>query len=142
MCHEPGPESILNKFFFVKEPAQCGHGFGCPEDVRDASSNPTLAPKLKNQRPASPQGWSTLGCSAGQRRGNNWATASPGLGFRRLCRFVLSRLSNQSPALARGNISPGPLHHYQQAVAEADQEKHVNEQPRQPGKVSGEMQLA
>src|SRR5260370_9265456 len=52
------------------------HGLHCsPRDVRDRSSNPTLAPKLKTQEPASPQGWGTLARREGQKELiKAWAT--------------------------------------------------------------------
>src|SRR5260370_16511916 len=41
-----------------------------------------------------------------------------------------------------GEMRPGPRDHHDQAVAESDQEKNMDEEPGQPGEISGQLELA
>src|ERR1044071_6064617 len=49
---------------------------------------------------------------------------------------------NQACSAFIGQIRPGPLNQNDQAIAETDQEKYVNRQPRQPGKKTGDVNLS
>src|SRR6266478_2305041 len=49
---------------------------------------------------------------------------------------------NQSRAPFVGEIRPGPLHQHNNTITEPDQEKDMNEQPRQPGKKARNVNLA
>ena len=49
---------------------------------------------------------------------------------------------DEAGAALVGQIRPCPLDHYQQAIAESNQEKDVDEQPCQPGEIAGEHELA
>src|SRR5437899_12191974 len=50
--------------------------------------------------------------------------------------------SDQPSAAFVGQIRPGPLYQHRQSIAEAKQEKYVNEQPRQPGQEPRDMNLS
>src|SRR4029077_18866391 len=49
---------------------------------------------------------------------------------------------DQAGAALVGEIRPGPLDHHDQAIAESDEEKNVDEEPCQPGEISGQVKLA
>src|SRR5215467_6023541 len=68
------------------------------------------------------------------------ALASPR--FRLFHRLSLRGSGDQPRTVIVGEIGPGPLDHYKEAITKTDEEQQVNEQPGQPGEESGEMQLA
>ena len=67
---------------------------------------------------------------------------SPHFGFRRLSRLPFTLLGDEPRAVVVSKVSPGPLRHHKETIAEADQEEQVDEEPGQPSEVAGEMQLA
>ena len=66
----------------------------------------------------------------------------PRFSFWPLCRLFLLRISDEPGAMVVSQIRPGPFADHKKPIAEADQEKQVNEQPCQPGKISGDVELA
>src|ERR1019366_7212733 len=50
-------------------------------------------------------------------------------------------ISNQPRSAIICEVRPCPLDHHQDPVAESDQEQDVNEEPRQPGRVAGHLEL-
>src|SRR5581483_9543168 len=50
--------------------------------------------------------------------------------------------SNQSCTTLVSDIRPSPLNEHNYSVSKADQEENVNKQPRQPGEVTGNVQLS
>src|ERR1041384_5747242 len=64
---------------------------------------------------------------------------SPRLGSWLLHQLLLHWLGDQPCAVVISDISPCPFDHHKESIAEADEKEQVNEQPRQPGKVAGDM---
>src|SRR5262249_59491710 len=55
---------------------------------------------------------------------------------------LLERGGDQPRAAVERDVRPGPLDHHDEPVAEADQEKDVDEQPEDPGEEAGEPEAA
>src|SRR6516164_2783363 len=64
------------------------------------------------------------------------------LGLRPLHLFPYVRAGDQPRAMVIGNVGPGPFDHHKKAIAEADQKEQVNKQPREPGEVARNVNLA
>src|SRR4051794_19853364 len=47
-------------------------------------------------------------------------------------RSGLLRVGDEARAALEGEVAPRPLHHHQQAIAKADEEQQMDEQPRHP----------
>src|ERR1019366_8280601 len=123
---------------------RCGRRRECPE--REAKGREAAKSERRKQRRVSRQ-VDYIGKGDGASRvplacGNSWLSRSVflGLGLGPARQFVAA--GNEAGAALVGEIRPCPLDHHEQSIAEPDQEKNVDEQPREPGEIAGQLELA